>query len=158
VPGTPKFNLPDGQWNHGEGFRAASTQDADYGGYLGNHDPNATPGVELSDIFTTQPWHPYQWTDPSSGASHPVRRFVGYLRPGQLGPYPSGAIQDAAFELFAPDTFASSANVVVAIGLWATTQAPLPKDGGRFAYPGRGSDGLVANGGAILRNGDAAPD
>lgn len=47
APGTPQLNVPDGIWNHGEGFLAQSTSDADHGGHLGS----VEPGVELADIF-----------------------------------------------------------------------------------------------------------
>lgn len=157
-PGTPQFNIADLAWNNGEGFIANSTNDADYGGHLGYAATGGVMqvGVELGDIFDAGPvylgpsgWHPYTWTHPKTGQQYPMKRFVGYLRPGQLGAYATGtAILDAAFELFAPDFGPSGTEppgnkLVVALGGYATTGSLSIEQGGRFAYPGTRPDGLA---------------
>jgi hypothetical protein len=167
-PGTPQLNIPDGIWNHGEGFLAQSTSDADHGGHLGS----VEPGLELGDIFGveqtiggTPGWKQVQHFDVFSNTTINLWRFQGYLRPGQLGPYmprplPPGpsAIEDAAFELFLPDPIPSTTQIVLAIGVWATTAKPSIAAGGRHAYPGASRvDGLAGpNAGPPLRHFDPA--
>ncbi|MBK8978465.1 MAG: hypothetical protein IPM29_21410 [Planctomycetes bacterium] len=162
--GTPQFNVPDGVWNHGEGFRTGTAADADYGGHLGGwHATGAAavePGLEVGDIFDVaatlggpQGWQPYDWYDRNTDRTYRVRRFVGYLRPGQLGPYPAPTgseptIEDAAFQLFAPDGAGPfTDDLVVVLNCWGTSEKPVVAVGGRFAYPGRGrlANGLVPN-------------
>lgn len=153
-PSTPQLNVPDGIWNNGEGFRRSSLLDANHGGHLGG----AEPGVELTDIFGveetiggTPGWKQIQYVDEhAGGTTRNLWHFVGYLRPGQLGPYPTpapggpGTIEDAAFEIFLPDPIPSTTQIVLAIGAWATTGKPSIADGGWHAYPGKARhDGLV---------------
>jgi hypothetical protein len=161
---TPSFNVSDGIWNLGEGLRAGSNNDADYGGHLGYGGAPMEIGVELADIHdaavvTGGPggWQPYTWTDALTGQTHALLRFVGFLRPGQLGS--GGPITDAAFELFVKDYGSGGPpagnRFVVALGGYATTDPLSIANGGRFAYPGSlRVDGLVDNGqGAIVRGG-----
>jgi hypothetical protein len=154
---TPEFNRGDGVWNNGEGFRAQSTQDADYGGFLGYEATGGIPeiGVEAADIHDAGPiyggpigWHSYTWTDPLTGQAYPVKRFVGYLRPGHLPPLqPGSPIEDAAFELFTTDFGVhlepAKNRLAIVLGGYATTGAPAIDSGGRFSYPGTRPDGLV---------------
>ncbi|MFO1054483.1 MAG: hypothetical protein U1F36_19860 [Planctomycetota bacterium] len=154
---TPQMNVPDTIWNNGEGFRANSTADADYGAHLGQCDP----GVEQADIHAVEEtldpghlgpwgWHQETHTDPKTGTTFPVWHFRGYLRPAHLGPYPTPqqngpwTIEDAAFELFMRNPVPSTTQVLLWITPWSTTGKPSPSDGGRFAYPGSNRyDGLV---------------
>ncbi|MBI5850593.1 MAG: hypothetical protein HZB39_06070, partial [Planctomycetes bacterium] len=161
---TPQLNVPDGIWNNGEGFRTNSTADADYGGHHGS----AEPGVDLGDIFGveqtiggTPGWKQVQFSDPYTDQVINLWRFVGYLRPGQLGAYPApvagqpGTIQDAAFELFLPDPVPSTTQVMLVLNSWATTGWPAIRDGGRHAYPGKARhDGLAGTPAGILRQSD----
>ena len=162
-PGTPQLNFQDQQWNHGESF-VLGDGDADFGGHLGYGTLGShAVHVELRDVFDAGPllaahnlpsgWHPYTWVDPLTGNTQEMQRFVGYLRPGQLGPYVAGQrIADAAFELFAPLGDPPANRLIAVLGVWATTSKPalvtdpLLPPGGRFAYPGRRLDGLVPPG------------
>jgi hypothetical protein len=166
-PSTPLLNVPDQVWNNGEGFPAAMGQAPfalvpDQGGFLS---ADYVEGLRAVDIHSFWPqgasapsnWHTYQFVNHQQ-VTVTVSRFVGYLRPSQLGGYATqnGApILDAAFEIFAPTSYDPAKPTVVVIGCWATHPTPLdPAASGpqnqradRFQYPGfRRADGLVLAG------------
>jgi hypothetical protein len=166
-PSTPLLNVPDQVWNNGEGFPAAMGQPPfalvpNQGGFLS---ADYVEGLRAVDIHSFWPqgasaptnWHTYQFVNHQQ-VTVTVSRFVGYLRPSQLGGYATqnGApILDAAFEIFAPTSYDPAKPTVVVIGCWATHPTPLdPAASGpqnqradRFKYPGfRRADGLVLAG------------
>jgi hypothetical protein len=145
--------LPDGTWNHGEGFPSGVFA-PDHGAYHDFDHANVVIGVPpvASDIHsyadpnqTPWYWQPYA----TSGPTPQVQRFVGYLRPRSLGPITaSESVEDAAFEIFAPLTRDPSKTLVVYIATWATAGAPADSAGrppASHVYPGyRLREGLVA--------------
>ncbi|MBK8096884.1 MAG: hypothetical protein IPK26_07245 [Planctomycetes bacterium] len=127
------FAVPDGIWNHGEGFAAPGQADADHGGWFGPDDGTA---VTSADVHTLHEWVPHNWygpVHPSHNAA--MRRFNGYLRPaglalptvhpyyGAVGPY----VDQGAFELFRPNAnFTENQKVLISIGISATQGWPEP--------------------------------
>ncbi|MFO1051194.1 MAG: hypothetical protein U1F36_03125 [Planctomycetota bacterium] len=160
------MNIPDGQWDNGEGFGFGNSPTnlvPDVGGYLSGA-PHGTPvddhvvGLTVGDVHsfgeTASPqvyWHNFNY------GSGTVQRFLGYLRPVSLGPYPLGSpVQDAAFEVFAPVNLQNNLPTVIVIGTWSTFGTPrdpsVPGLGqnrtpDRLKYPGhRRTDGLIDTG------------
>ncbi|MGE0145565.1 MAG: hypothetical protein AB7I19_17295 [Planctomycetota bacterium] len=168
---SPHMALPDGIWNHGEGFPSGAFA-PDHGAYHDFDHASLILGVPpaASDVHSyadpNQPplyWHPYSPT----GSTPVVQRFVGYLRPRTLGPIAAaGAVDDAAFEIYAPLVRDPSKTLIVYIHTWATDGPPADSAGRPAAshtYPGyRLREGLVAkvnNSGTIFgihRPGDGA--
>src|SRR5690606_927693 len=96
IPGTSlKFNVPDGVWNHGEGFAldASGQPIPDRGGW---HDVDDGADITLADnvVVVTD------WTVVTNARNVPVERLVGYLRP-KGGTQADGYAAETAFELFA---------------------------------------------------------
>ncbi|MEO6596531.1 MAG: hypothetical protein ABIP94_17405, partial [Planctomycetota bacterium] len=146
------------KWNHGEGFAAGSTPDADHGGWFEEDDGS---NVTIADVHTPNGWLPWMWVDSLHALSpKPMRRCVGYLRPDgndlpgehqhPLYGYPSLVptptyVDQGAFELFAPSTAPASTTSLIAIVIWNWPTRPQPAGigAGPQIYPGIFSpDGL----------------
>lgn len=68
----PMFQIPDGVWNHGEGFRPGSMSDHDSGGWHGLDDgtgvePQDVHSYHTLDATSPQDWSNYAWIDPLRG-------------------------------------------------------------------------------------------
>src|SRR5690606_33747183 len=133
-----QFNVPDGLWNHGEGFSAPY----DAGGYHGiddgssivwNDDPND------SNIVIEKDWAPHG----------NVLRLVGWLKPSGTDPdntalYPRrGFSAETAFEIFAPMEWPTGSQLVAFVSTWGTIGI---SPHGRYHYPGdEDADGLMTD-------------
>lgn len=167
---SPYFQYPDGLWNHGEGFYAGASPDADKGGWAGDDDGTGVTGLDIhtdrqDPAANPDPWSTMVWTDPLHPNS-PVtlRRFYGYLRPhgldlptahplyGDVTSHMARYVDQGAFEMFCP-TVGPDANDTIVICIQARETAPFPSPfGWSQLYRGFFSpDGLtrVANGATL---------
>ncbi|MCU0867667.1 MAG: hypothetical protein MUC36_28115 [Planctomycetes bacterium] len=146
----PLFAVPDGKWNHGEGFVAGPGGDADRGGWHGPDDGSGLMAVDIHHLpqpnGTGPNWVPFSWEDPvglhpaGQPPGAPMLRLEGFLRPvdaaGNMPPLETqhplfgtanigSYVDQGAFELFKPTTpRPTSAKIVVAVMTWQTTQFP----------------------------------
>lgn len=160
-PNAPMFNLGNnGVWDLGEGLTA------DSGGALGFDDGT---GIQLWDGTSghvhANPISGNNWNDHTPAAStaigggpiSPVKRFVGYLRPGAPYANPAADVVDAAFEVFTPATPPTTGQQIVIVLSLHQTLGDYPVQAGpnqntlfdpRVQYPGD-----PARRGLLFRNG-----
>jgi hypothetical protein len=159
---SPYVAIPDGIWNHGEGF-AATAGLPDTGGWHGD-DVGAHVTAANVVLLPGAQWEPFTWDDgrvPPSPVT--VMRLAGCLRRPSLSlplwhpiygdlsaPIsPLGYIDQAAFEIFKPQVPPGpQQKIVICILCEATTRFPKRYDGKRIEwrniYPGIFSpDGVV---------------
>jgi hypothetical protein len=119
VPSAPTIAVPDGLWNHGEGFGANAI---DHGGW---HDTTDGTNLTAADVHVkgnpndVNPWVSFVWRsdalDLYPGSPHTMERMEGWLRPAGIplptahpryGPLPplQSYVDQGAFEMFRPVT------------------------------------------------------
>ena len=158
----PLFAVPDGEWNHAEGFAPSGTSDADFGGWFRND--NGTE-LDIADVHSYQNpptgsvWTQFNWSSPfwNSGGNATFLRFGGYLRPASAAPLPtqhpiyglvSPYVDQGAFEVFLPNVPpTASQKIVICVMTWETRGFPrdvtFTRRQWRQVYPGIFSpDGL----------------
>lgn len=133
---SPLFAVPNGKWDHGEGFQPNDQNDEDFGGWFANDDGS---GLEIDDVHPenpTAPWSGFGWNSPDfPGSPVGMLRLEGWLRPagtdqaishplyGNVGPY----VDQGAFEAFMPQ-FGPSAGQKIAIILCTRETTGFPRN------------------------------
>ncbi len=136
----PLFAVPDGKWNHGEGFAPPGQPDADYGGWFGSDDGTWLTIQDVHvDPATSPPWQPFVWSSPvfAGGANVNMRRLEGWLRPDGValpdthplhGPLGRTWIDQGAFELFIPAAVGPAPNQKIVICILTRETIRFPAD------------------------------